>query len=238
MDAVSATAHYLGDPPRAASASQRGTIPASITKREAIVMVTATATMYFFWPERLWIFKAVFNIVLLAWVTALVFDAREAGIEAWDGIPAWLKGYLGGGSGGGGVSGGALRVQRVSVVGGKNHGQIVVESLQVVVENIKAARLTQDVWGLVRAFIIRCLRVSLDYLEPGTLQGADPDPVLSRKELIPAYRIALRTNSIKITKIVNYYSSKTPQHELVRPPHQNTTRPRLWFLRTKDHILG
>ncbi|KAK0622383.1 hypothetical protein B0T14DRAFT_552844 [Immersiella caudata] len=156
MNAVSATARFLGDPP----AGQRGST--SVTKREAIVMVTATATMYFFWPERLWIFKTIFNIVLLSWATALAFDAKEAGIEAWDGIPSWLKSYLGGG----GVAEASVQSQRSWTSKKETPAQVVLEQLQEVMKNIKAARLTQDVWGVIRTLLVRCIRIALHYLEP------------------------------------------------------------------------
>ena len=156
MDAVSATARYLGDPP----AAQRDTH--SVTKREAIVIVTATATLYVFWPERLWIFKAAFNIALLGWVTALAFDAKEAGIEAWDGIPAWLKNYLGGGA----IPGTSSPTKRSHVAKRGNPGQFVLERLQEMINTIRTAQLTQDVWGTTRVFLIHCLRATLHYLEP------------------------------------------------------------------------
>ncbi|KAK4451051.1 hypothetical protein QBC34DRAFT_459627 [Podospora aff. communis PSN243] len=157
MDAVSATARFLGDPP----AGQRGST--SVTKREAIVIVTATATMYFFWPERLWIFKSIFNIVFLGWVTALAFDAKDAGVEAWDGIPSWLKSYLG--ASGGGVAGASAQARRVWAPKEESPGQIVMLQLQQVIKNIKAAPLTQDVWELIRTLLVRCLRMALHYLE-------------------------------------------------------------------------
>jgi hypothetical protein len=157
MNAVSATARFLGDPP----AGQR--VSTSVTKREAIVMVTATATMYFFWPERLWICKSIFHIVLLGWVTAFAFDAREAGIEAWDGIPSWLKSYLGGG-----VVTGRSGPTRTLYLDSKkgSPGQVVVGHLQKVIETIKSARITRDVWGVIRTFLVRCIRKALHYLDP------------------------------------------------------------------------
>ncbi|KAK5652318.1 hypothetical protein OQA88_10668 [Cercophora sp. LCS_1] len=154
MDAVSATARYLGDPP----AAQRGT--ESVTKREAIVIVTATATLYFFWPERLWIFKAIFNIALLGWLTGLAFDAKEAGIEAWDGIPMWLKNYLGGGAGA------SSPVQRCRVSKRESPGQFLLEHVQGAINKLRSAQLTQDVWGVVRVLLIHFLRTALHYLEP------------------------------------------------------------------------
>lgn len=164
MDTVSATARFLGDPP----AGQRGSD--SVTKREAIVMVTATSTMYFFWPERLWILKTIFNIALVGWVTALAFDAREAGIEAWDGIPSWLKNYLGAG----GVGPGSVQVQRSRALSGKSSENGVVQQLQLVVKQIKAARLTRDVWGVIRPIIVYFLRTALHYLDPTDGEMVEP----------------------------------------------------------------
>lgn len=158
MDAVSATARLLGDPP----AGQRGST--SVTKREAIVIVTATATMYFFWPERLWIFKSIFNVVLLGWVTALAFDAKDAGVAALDGIPSWLKSYLGGG--GGGVAGASGQARTAWASKEDSPGRVMMLQVQQVIKNIKAAPLLQNLWKLVRTLLVQCLRMALHYLEP------------------------------------------------------------------------
>jgi len=77
----------LGDPP----ATQRGAT--AITEREAIVMVTAAATMYFFCPERYWICKAVCKVVFLGWLTALAYDVRVALLKAWESVPTWLRNF-------------------------------------------------------------------------------------------------------------------------------------------------
>lgn len=227
MDAVSATARLLGDPP----AGQRGSD--SVTKREAIVMVTATATMYFFWPERLWIFKTMFNIALVGWITALAFDAREAGIEAWDGIPAWLKNYLGGG----GVAGGNVHVQRSRVPNGKSSGNPAVKQLQQVMKQIRSARLTQDVWGVIRPIIIHCLRTALHYLEPP--EGGFVFPPFLIRTLILGRAIP-STRPIKVGEFIDHPANTTQNtlESVVRHHCQNTTCSRLWFVGTQDAALG
>jgi len=167
MNAVSAVAQFFGDPPRLAAPNGISETTITITKREAIVMVTATATMYSFCPERLWICKAIFNIVLLGWVTALAFDAKEVGVEAWAGIPLWLKRYLGSGDGGAaGGSGGLRAVNLGSRSLKQTRGHLAVARVSEMIQKIKAAQLTQDLWEVVRRFLIRCLKMALHYLEP------------------------------------------------------------------------
>jgi hypothetical protein len=113
-------------------------------------------------------FKSIFNIALLGWVTALAFDAKEVGIEAWDGIPSWLKSYLGGG----GVVGVNEQTQRSWASNEEGPGRVVILQLQQVIKKIKAVCLTRDVWVVIRIFLVRCLRTALHYLDPP--HGASP----------------------------------------------------------------
>ena len=152
----SAIARLLEDP----LAAQHGATSAK--KREAIGMVTAIATVYFFCPDCLWVCKAIFNIVLLGWLTALAFDAKEAGIDAWDGIPAWLKRCLGGG----GVAQGRIQPQRFGSPFREVASSSRLSNCGKWSERPKLAWPTQGVWGYVRTLLIRCLRMVLRYLDP------------------------------------------------------------------------
>ncbi|KAK0639688.1 hypothetical protein B0T16DRAFT_247265 [Cercophora newfieldiana] len=96
-------------------------------------------------------------------------------MEAWDGIPSWLKSYLGGA--GKAPSGQTERSYRWAAAKKTEiqAGQAaIVKRLQQAIQSIKAARLTRDVWGVIRNFLVRCIRMALHYLDPPATSAPPP----------------------------------------------------------------
>ncbi|PTB70316.1 hypothetical protein BBK36DRAFT_1164864 [Trichoderma citrinoviride] len=64
-------------------------------KRQAVTTVSIVALILILWPERFIILRNLCLVPVLAWVTALVFDLKHGALDAWDGVPAWLKRIIG-----------------------------------------------------------------------------------------------------------------------------------------------
>jgi hypothetical protein len=64
-------------------------------KRQAVTTVSVVALILILWPERFIIWRNLCLVPVLAWVTALVFDLKHGALDAWDGVPAWMKRIIG-----------------------------------------------------------------------------------------------------------------------------------------------
>ncbi|KAL7922760.1 hypothetical protein ACQKWADRAFT_291308 [Trichoderma austrokoningii] len=64
-------------------------------KRQAVVSVSAIALVFILWPERFIIWRNLCFVPVVAWLTALVFDLKHGALDAWDGVPAWMKRIIG-----------------------------------------------------------------------------------------------------------------------------------------------
>ncbi|KAL7816686.1 hypothetical protein V8C26DRAFT_400235 [Trichoderma gracile] len=64
-------------------------------KRQAVTTVSIVALILILWPERFIILRNLCLVPVVAWVTALVFDLKHGALDAWDGVPAWLKRIIG-----------------------------------------------------------------------------------------------------------------------------------------------
>jgi hypothetical protein len=64
-------------------------------KRQAVTTVSAIALVFILWPERFIIWRNLCFVPVAAWLTALVFDLKHGALDAWDGVPAWVKRFIG-----------------------------------------------------------------------------------------------------------------------------------------------
>lgn len=64
-------------------------------KRQAVTTVSAIALVFILWPERFIIWRNLCFVPVAAWLTALVFDIKHGALDAWDGVPAWMKRIIG-----------------------------------------------------------------------------------------------------------------------------------------------
>ncbi|KAK1252384.1 hypothetical protein MKX08_003571 [Trichoderma sp. CBMAI-0020] len=64
-------------------------------KRQAVTTVSAIALVFILWPERFIIWRNLCFVPVVAWLTALVFDLKHGALDAWDGVPAWMKRFIG-----------------------------------------------------------------------------------------------------------------------------------------------
>lgn len=64
-------------------------------KRQAVTAVSAIALVFILWPERFIIWRNLCFVPVAAWLTALVFDIKHGALDAWDGVPAWMKRIIG-----------------------------------------------------------------------------------------------------------------------------------------------
>lgn len=64
-------------------------------KRQAVTTVSIVALILILWPERFIILRNLCLVPVVAWATALVFDLKHGALDAWDGVPAWLKRIIG-----------------------------------------------------------------------------------------------------------------------------------------------
>lgn len=64
-------------------------------KRQAVTTVSAIALIFILWPERFIIWRNLCFVPVAAWLTALVFDIKHGALDAWDGVPAWMKRFIG-----------------------------------------------------------------------------------------------------------------------------------------------
>ncbi|EHK22721.1 uncharacterized protein TRIVIDRAFT_53979 [Trichoderma virens Gv29-8] len=64
-------------------------------KRQAVITVSVVTFIFILWPERYIIWRNLCLVPVLAWLTSLVFDLKHGALDAWDGVPAWLKRIIG-----------------------------------------------------------------------------------------------------------------------------------------------
>lgn len=64
-------------------------------KRQAVTTVSAIALVFILWPERFIIWRNLCFVPVAAWLTALVFDIKHGALDAWDGVPSWVKKFIG-----------------------------------------------------------------------------------------------------------------------------------------------
>ncbi|KAL7947965.1 hypothetical protein V8C42DRAFT_342952 [Trichoderma barbatum] len=64
-------------------------------KRQAVTTVSIVTLTFILWPERYIIWRNLCLVPVLAWLTSLVFDLKHGALDAWDGVPAWLKRIMG-----------------------------------------------------------------------------------------------------------------------------------------------
>lgn len=148
---ITGMAQLLGDPPTDQLGSR------ALTKREAVISVTATAIMYFFCPEYLWACKAAFHVVCLGWLTALVYDAMYALFSAWESIPSWLRNFA------------AAKIPQTPppmepVWTFERARHTVLERLRKWIAIIRAK--INDLWQTPHAELAHGLRMILDHLDP------------------------------------------------------------------------
>ncbi|RFU79653.1 hypothetical protein TARUN_2568 [Trichoderma arundinaceum] len=132
-------------------------------KRQAVTTVSVVALIFILWPERFIILRNLCLVPVLAWLTALVFDLKHGALDAWDGVPAWLKRIMGAddNSSGSGASRMAPRHEQ-SRTGSETVSDYVLMHLGDTVSLIKSEAVR--LWGIIRPILAEWIRQAIHLL--------------------------------------------------------------------------
>ncbi|PTB79952.1 hypothetical protein M440DRAFT_1397242 [Trichoderma longibrachiatum ATCC 18648] len=138
-------------------------------KRQAVTTVSIVALILILWPERFIILRNLCLVPVVAWGTALLFDLKHGALDAWDGVPAWLKRIIGAddNSSGSGISN-SRRNESSSYMRNRQHGSSTKmsdfvlthlgDSVSVIMR--EAVRL----WELARPILAAWARQAIQWL--------------------------------------------------------------------------
>ncbi|KAM0460602.1 hypothetical protein ACHAPV_004879 [Trichoderma viride] len=155
-------------------------------KRQAVATVSAIALVFILWPERFIIWRNLCFVPVVAWLTALVFDLKHGALDAWDGVPAWMKRFIGADDSSSSSSSNYNNNNRSSGTGAR-HGsnrtksttmpEFVLMHLGDTVSLVKkeAARM----WDIVRPILAQWIRQVVHFLTSQTSANRMPSPTSS-----------------------------------------------------------
>ncbi|KAL7930372.1 hypothetical protein V8C35DRAFT_283533 [Trichoderma chlorosporum] len=64
-------------------------------KRQAVTTVSVVTLIFILWPQQYIVIRNLCLVPVVAWLTSLVFDLKHGALDAWDGVPPWLKRFIG-----------------------------------------------------------------------------------------------------------------------------------------------
>ncbi|PNP39327.1 hypothetical protein TGAMA5MH_08745 [Trichoderma gamsii] len=155
-------------------------------KRQAVTTVSAIALVFILWPERFIIWRNLCFVPVAAWLTALVFDLKHGALDAWDGVPAWMKRFIGADDSSSSSSSSSYNNNRSSGAGaryGSNRAkattmpEYVLMHLGDTVSLVKkeAARM----WEIARPILTEWIRQVIHFLTSQTSANRMPSPTSS-----------------------------------------------------------
>lgn len=139
-------------------------------KRRAVTTVSAIALVFILWPERFIIWRNLCFVPVAAWLTALVFDLKHGALDAWDGVPAWMKRIIGAddGSSNNNRSSGASSRMGAGTRNGSNRAKPVAVSDYVLMHLGDTVSLVKSevarLWEIVRPILAEWIRQAIHFL--------------------------------------------------------------------------
>lgn len=158
-------------------AENRAAANRAAAKRQAVTTVSAVALIFILWPERFIILRNLCFVPVLAWLTSLVFDLKHGALDAWDGVPAWLKRIIGAADDNGGNSNNNSNNNGPSRMGAQNAGSrvgsgttvpdYVLMHLADTISLIKSEAVR--LWRLIRPILAEWIRQAIHLLSSQSL---------------------------------------------------------------------
>ncbi|KAL7787930.1 hypothetical protein V8C37DRAFT_389062 [Trichoderma ceciliae] len=163
-------------------------------KRQAVTTVSAVALILILWPERFIVWRNLCLVPVLAWLTALVFDLKHGALDAWDGVPAWLKRIIGAEESGSSSS--SSRASRMgarvpqSRFGSRTMSDYVLIHLGDTVSLVESEAVR--LWGIIRPILVEWIRqaihlINSQILSASTHQRASTDSPQKPAPEFPEY---------------------------------------------------
>ncbi|KAL7965757.1 hypothetical protein HDV63DRAFT_217928 [Trichoderma sp. SZMC 28014] len=154
-------------------------------KRQAVTTVSAIALVFILWPERFIIWRNLCFVPVAAWLTALVFDIKHGALDAWDGVPPWLKRFIGADdsnnsrSSAAGARHGSNRAKSTTMP------EYVLMHLGDTISLVKkeAARM----WEIVRPILAEWIRQVIHFLTSQMSANRMPSPTSSPRKPSPEF---------------------------------------------------
>lgn len=135
-------------------------------KRQAVTTVSVVALILILWPERFIIWRNLCLVPVLAWVTSLVFDLKHGALDAWDGVPTWMKRIIGADDSSSNSSSGAS--SRTAARSAQNRGgsgtlaDYVLMHLGDTVSLVKSEAMR--LWETIRPILAEWIRQAIDLI--------------------------------------------------------------------------
>ncbi|KAM0248869.1 hypothetical protein ACHAQJ_009268 [Trichoderma viride] len=150
-------------------------------KRQAVTTVSAIALVFILWPERFIIWRNLCLVPVLAWLTALVFDLKHGALDAWDGVPAWVKRFIGADDNSSSSSGTSRMGARrpTSQFNSGNMSDYVLMHLGDTVSLVKSEAVR--LWGIVRPILGEWIRQVIHFLISQANQSSSSSSPLPQK---------------------------------------------------------